>query len=357
MSWSSKYEKCQNCGTKTKKHVALGLCTSCYRSYTENKHKEPLKQRKRTRGLASSLLTREYLLEEYLTKERSTLDIAKQFHCSRQYVFKKMKEYGIPLRNKRTARHLALDANKIVFNRDDGTSVTLDRISFNESFFEEWNEPMAYVLGVIYTDGNLDPGCLIDPTRPTTVKIGRLSVAQKEPELLEKVLSIMECNAKLYYANERIYENTTAGCIYYFSINSDRIYHQLTKLGLTPNKSNSMEFPEMPELCKRHFIRGCWDGDGSVFYSGRKVNASFVCGSRKFIEEMEKVLQGNGLSKRKIEIDKRSKNASYKIRYIDSDDCKQLFRYMYIGVSAEHYLERKYQLFKSQFHETNTMFY
>jgi hypothetical protein len=51
----------------------------------------------------------------------------------------------------------------------------------NKEFFKKWTPQMAWVLGVIYTDG-----CLMKPNR--SIKF-HLTLAQKEPELIENVLA------------------------------------------------------------------------------------------------------------------------------------------------------------------------
>lgn len=39
---------------------------------------------------------------------------------------------------------------------------TLTKIHFNESFFSKWSNGMTYLIGLIYTDGNIFPGFLDD---------------------------------------------------------------------------------------------------------------------------------------------------------------------------------------------------
>lgn len=57
-----------------------------------------------------------------------------------------------------------------------------------------------------------------------------------------------------------------------------------------------MKFPNVPDEFVRHFIRGCWDGDGSVFVDkdSRKMYANFVSGSRDFLESMVGKLMNAG---------------------------------------------------------------
>ena len=51
---------------------------------------------------------------------------------------------------------------------------------YNDNFFDEWNDKMAYVLGFIYADGNISGD------------FKHLSITQKAPEILYKIRDLME---------------------------------------------------------------------------------------------------------------------------------------------------------------------
>ena len=339
--WSKKYDRCEKCGTTETKHVSRGLCKNCYDRDIEKRHKD--KDRIGKYGESSSILTKEYIEENYINSEKSLGEIAKESSCSRQYVYKIMKSYGICPRNKHSAREIALDKGKVIREnvsfKGKQQFVILEKVTLNEGFFSSWSPEMAYVLGVIYTDGNLNP-------RGSTCNINRFSVSQKEPELLIKTLALMKCDAKIHYREERVYGKNKAGALHWFSVANDKIYNDLVMLGLTPRKSLIMNFPEMPTEYVRHFIRGCWDGDGSVFIE-KKINrivAHYVSGSYKFVEGLVNSLMVAGLSGSTIHINKRE-TPSYYIRYTGSK-VHQLFHYLYDNVPSTQYLERKFDLFK-----------
>ena len=282
--WSIKYSECLNCGTTEVRHVARGLCANCYNVATENRHKI----KNRELNIAGKILTDNYLYNEYVINKKSLSDIAKECSCSRQYVYKKMKQLKIDTRTKEDARELALDKNKLSFKRIDENGNEHEffqkKTQYKKDFFKSWSSEMAYVLGVIYTDGSLFPSSKLSSARKNTTNTCRLSISQKEPELLNKVLDLMESNAKLMHFKERVYGDIKAGAIYRFDINCDDIYYDLIKLGLTPNKSLTLKFPDIPIAHVRHFIRGCWDGDGSFYKEKRnnKLRASLVSGSFDF---------------------------------------------------------------------------
>ena len=107
-----------------------------------------------------------------------------------------------------------------------------------------------------------------------------------------------------------------------------------------------MQFPNIPNEFVRHFIRGCWDGDGSVYidkYSG-KIGASFVSGSWEFLEAMVEKLVNAGIPDRTIHRHKHSKTSCY-FRFTGSQ-MPMLYHYLYDNVPETEYLERKFNLFR-----------
>ena len=338
--WSRNYNKCINCGTVDIKHLARGLCRRCYWRESEQRHTSKNGQI----GFASQKLTKEFLEEEYINKQRSFSEIAKDVGCKRQYICIKMAEYGIPKRTLADARAIALEKGKIsVKYRDDSgkvRSTVFQKVVVNEDFFSSWRKDVAWVLGIVYTDGHIDPAKLDNPSRIGSNRTAYVSIAQKEPELLYKILRIMECNAKL---------TTIFGGVCGFTIHSNKIYNDLVNIGLKPHKSLNMRFPNIPSEYESHFIRGCWDGDGSVGIYQGAFRARFFCGSLKFIEELVRRLVNVGLPQRRIYVryTKRG-NPFYSIFYGGKDSVK-LYEFLYKDTDSSRYLERKHELFKKAY--------
>lgn len=337
--WSLKHDKCVNCGTVEIKHRARGLCEHCYR--LDNERRQILHPR--ARGTASKIIDRKYLIKEYFLKQRSLGDIAKACGCSRQYIYKKIKEFQIPTRSKSSARKLALGRRKIYFEKEDhGIKHTVihERQHFDISFFSSWSSEMAWVLGLIYSDGNILYEGISNQYR--------ISISQKEPEILEKAKVLMKSNAKLIFRPKIKYPNTVAGELYKLEIRSKKVFTDLTKIGLKPIKSLDLEFPKIPSGFGRHFIRGLWDGDGSVYVSQKKlIEASYISGSLIFIKGMLKELYREGFPERTIHSTKR-KNVSYSFKFFGTQ-CKKLYHYLYDGVPKSMCLERKREVFEQHF--------
>lgn len=343
--WARKHNKCIKCGTTQEKHLSRGLCVKCYHKDIESRHKKVTRQR----GIAAKKLTKEYLINQYFKEKKSLSDIAEECSCSRQFVYKKMLEYEIPRRTLRSARKMALSQSKIIINRlqDDGhiQSVIYQKIEYNEKFFASWSQEMAYVLGILYTDGCLS--MQIHHGKRSTRRTPIISLAQRERELIGKVLALIDCDAKIHYRKRKVYGGRICGAVYYFSIACYAIYPDLVRLGLKSAKSLDIAFPTIPNKYVRHFIRGCWDGDGSVYFEKRNpsnIKASFYSGSRPFINGLLSKLEKAGLPKRKVYI-KQGKKPSYYFRFTGSQ-CIKLYHYLYDDVPPTQYLERKHASFK-----------
>ncbi|MFC1644305.1 LAGLIDADG family homing endonuclease, partial [Candidatus Omnitrophota bacterium] len=99
------------------------------------------------------------------------------------------------------------------------------------------------------------------------------------------------------------------------------------------------------------FIRGIFDGDGSVFFEKRNnkspLRASFVSSSKDFIGTLEKKLRKLGMPQRRIYQHKTKNSISYMIRYGHNDSIK-LLNILYENVPENGlFLKRKYMKFLS----------
>ena len=154
----------------------------------------------------------------------------------------------------------------------------------NDNYFKKWSHNMAYVFGLWFADGYI---------RKTKDNVHRFSIKQhnKDRYLLENVLKEMDSNCPIYLHNS---------CCY-FSINSSKIYNNIISLGGKERKSLDCRFPKIPKKYLPDFIRGYFDGDGSISrgtkcaksnkYFGYKASVS--SGSKSFINEFKKVIEDN----------------------------------------------------------------
>lgn len=139
--------------------------------------------------------------------------------------------------------------------------------------------------------------------------------------------------------------------LYRLSINSTEIVEDLLRLGITPHKSLKIEFPKVPVEYVNHFLRGNFDGDGSICFNKNKKGGgtwriSFLSGSIKFIEGVKKTLEnlvGVGIHN----IHKHKTANAYNLYFHSKDDINKIFNFFYDSYSMEHelYLKRKHEIF------------
>jgi hypothetical protein len=127
----------------------------------------------------------------------------------------------------------------------------------NHSFFKDINtEEKAYWLGFIYADG-----CV----RNNLLLIGLSELDQCHLHRFTRSLdSDYKISLKKIYNHKLRKEYRSAN----IQICSQEIYQDLLSKGVTPRKSATLQFPAqniVPSYLLRHFIRGYFDGDGSIF--------------------------------------------------------------------------------------------
>ncbi len=281
----------------------------------------------------------------YVEQELSLQDIADQYGCTRVLVYFLMREYGIPRRSHSKARRIAQRAGKIQYTvqlaSGGSRRIKQQGTNINARFFREWSPEMAYVLGAFYSDG-----CLwVKPNGYHSA-----SISQKEPELLEKCRSLMNFDGRLSYRPN----NSPVGGLFILTVNHQEVCRDLVALGLHPRKSLTIEFPDMPPDMVRHFIRGCWDGDGCISKRGRapsKWRASYCSGSHVFITGIHDALVVLGMSAVRVYCDRRA--TVYSITWTGAR-CGSLFQILYDDVPEPQYLMRKYARFRTAAIETRT---
>ena len=147
----------------------------------------------------------------------------------------------------------------------------------NHAYFKTWSSNMAYILGYIATDGCLYPS--------NGIKITSIDV-----DILEKISQEMQSTFKI--------GRHCAGAKH-IQIYSEEIYNDLIINGITPRKSFTLKFPNIPLEYISHFIRGVFDGNGCVTQvnCGNSVAAwvSIASASKEFIKPLKAALNYMGL--------------------------------------------------------------
>lgn len=280
-----------------------------------------------TRDLRLRLKEKE-LRRLYLEEKKSLEDVARLYGVSRVAVWNYCRAIRLTRRDRSEARLEAQKKGKVPQNY----------LYIDDKFFSVWNPEMSYILGLLITDG-----CLSRPKKGSY----RIILCLNDKELLEKVAKVM--GSKHTIALSKHQEG-----LYILIFGRRRLVEDLMILGMKPRKSLNVKFPDVPKAYLRDFIRGVFDGDGSVFFEKKSprfpLRSSFISGSKDFIKTLENKLRTLGMSKRNIYQQKTKNGISYMIRYCHNDSTK-LFKILYKNSQNGLFLARKYNKFLEGFQE------
>ena len=216
-------------------------------------------------------------------------------------------------------------------------------IIYNESYFSNIdNEMKAYLLGFIYADGNVR----IDNNNN---HIFQIELQHDDKYILETIREQLQCYVKVKDFNSltvseklkpinKIIKDKNGRKSYTCSLQiiSEKIYNDLNKLGVTPNKTFNLTFPNtLKEDLIRHFIRGYFDGDGSITLNNNRPRYIFY-GQHNFLNSIKNILQSN-LNTNDVKIFDK-KNVSM-LSYASKKDTDAIYNYLYHNSNI--YLTRK----------------
>ena len=139
----------------------------------------------------------------------------------------------------------------------------------NEGFFKKKSSEMYWILGLIYSDGNLSG-------REVSIALHKQDV-----DVFEKIKVCMKTNIPISKRKDNCYR---------LRICRKEIKNSLIKLGLIENKSLILKFPKVPKKYLSHFIRRLIDGDGCIDSHSGNLRIRLVSGSKKFIDKITEIL-------------------------------------------------------------------
>lgn len=257
------------------------------------------------------------LVDEYNSTNISLHDLSKKYHTDAGYQFK---IHGIP-------------------KRGTGEQKTLTRtncINLNWNFESIETEEQAYITGLLFADGYI-----------SRMQIGlRL---KKRDELLVK-------NIKDYFSSEITLKVESKSCG--FVISSDVACKNLKKLGKVKT-GEPIHIPKMNKALIRHFIRGYFDGDGSIFVCNTKVKcfkANICCVTTDMLMEIQEELLKNDISSSINKENRKGKVMKipdgtcicafdmYRLFIRKKDSIEKFYHYLYDNCNI--YMERKRKIFE-----------
>jgi hypothetical protein len=205
----------------------------------------------------------------------------------------------------------------------------------NENYFEkiDTNEK-AYWLGLLCADGYVRKRKQFNGKHKQGGIVG-ISLKSGDEYLLEKLIVDLDSTYKL---TKQVKDDFLS---YKLEINSVKLADDLIKLGCIPNKSLKLLPPNLTDELINHFIRGYFDGDGSIGeYNG---NFKFtLLGTMELLTWVLDFFKKNGL-KTNPKIG-RKKNI-YSVQVNSKQDVELIKNILYSS-SDDYFLKRKKEKFK-----------
>lgn len=207
---------------------------------------------------------------------------------------------------------------------------------FDTNFFNKIDtEEKAYILGLFYSDGYV------------TKRESGFELNIRDIDILEKVKKTIGGDFQIKTRKRKYKDTTVEMCNYRMA--SEIISQQLINLGVFERKSLILQFPGddiVPDELKKHFIRGYFDGDGSIsLYKDGKQIKTLYCGCVSFISKLNDYLcSKNVVNKSSLNFGKDKERRIFcDIEWSGFKNMKSLFHYMYDD--AHIYGNRKHNKF------------
>lgn len=151
----------------------------------------------------------------------------------------------------------------------------------NPNVFDIITPESAYWWGFIYADGNVNR----EKTLVVGLKASDRSVLEKLKIFLQSESPIRESMTTL--SNGKSYPRVT------ISFTDRHLAARLIELGIVTHRTDTWKIPaNLPKDCESHFIRGLFDGDGSIDFNSGQPRVR-ICGNKDLIEWLWKTMHEN----------------------------------------------------------------
>lgn len=213
----------------------------------------------------------------------------------------------------------------------------------NENYFEIIDSrEKAYFLGLIAADGCIHKS--IPKKRNTRIA---LTLKVEDGYIIEKLSEALEFKGNVRIVTIR--KGKYIGHKYsHVQFTSNKMAIDLSKYGITRDKSSTLTYPTISKEYDYDFIRGYFDGNGSVFLSNERhrrtgkitpvIHFRF-CGPEKLLSEIQSKL---GIKGRLVQ---SKKSFVYELQCKRNVQASIFFNKIYTDTNL--YLKRKYDVFKN----------
>ena len=253
------------------------------------------------------------IVKEYLQtpeNERSLTKLASKCGVKRQTISKYLKEPGFDVINYQNLCKI----DQTVFDSID-------------------TEEKAYWLGFLFADGNI-------ASKEDKLEI---NLSSKDIDHLNKFKKFINSDAK-----DRICKTKSGHEQCRFSVRNKHLWEELNSKGCIPNKTLILKFPDekifKDKSLIRHFIRGYFDGDGTIGVYNGKYGTIFnigIASTKSFLEDVQKYIGIKGVIKNATCNTYESKVF---VLHYSSLKARRVSRYLYENCNV--CLTRKYNIYE-----------
>lgn len=211
----------------------------------------------------------------------------------------------------------------------------LTRHSLCENIFDDFTKESCYWAGFIAADG------CICPTN-NSVDIELNSIDEKH---LEKFCDFIKRDKKIWHRNKKCKNKISLMCL--VSVRSKKIIDSLkNNFNIIPAKSLIIQPPtQMPLELRKEFIRGYFDGDGSLGWhkNGNNIRFAICSGSKSLIYWLFNVIKSENVNVDHGNIEICSRTSKYHSFEFRNKNTIKILDWLYSGSTSETRLDRKYE--------------
>lgn len=207
------------------------------------------------------------------------------------------------------------------------------------NFFDSIDtEEKAYILGFFAADG-----CITDHEM-------KIALSSVDIDILYKIKEAMHSEVLIRNYETTCSLNNKQSNVSVFSIASQYMVKSLRALGYDKDKTTTCKFPSISNKMYIHFIRGYFDGDGSMtkyVTNGYTKYSLNICGTESFLLTLKSFIEENYNFNFNSKLTKRfnTDNCCYSLNMSGKHNCMQFLSLLYDDSSI--YLDRKYNKYMS----------
>lgn len=122
------------------------------------------------------------------------------------------------------------------------------------------------------------------------------------------------------------------------------MYDSLTKKGFTNNKTYDCHIPVLRQDLLRHYLRGYFDGDGCLSFTGKSLHVNFATASKILNNDLIQILKSQEISYTERTYITEFNTTMYRVDIYKNRDRIKFLNWIYKDCNI--YLDRKYQKYQ-----------